>query len=343
MKIKISATLFLFWITCIPIFAQNDSVYVTTTVDIAISATNFASSKAALLEYIQTNEIKVLNQNESRSSIDINFPISEKQYYAIDGLFQKLGYTSSKKINTLNNQSKVKEIQHELTYLKNKKASYAELIGKMDEKSDNYYSFWKDLKNIEETLYQKEKELLAYSNKTNGYMVSLNMEEENTTPDETRVSFVNMPGVEYSYLKIESPLQGVSSNAYQGYFVKYMFTRGKSYVTTGAYKAQKLSAKDTLAYSEMFVLAFGQDFYTRHLGRGTRRYLNLYSGYTVGGIMATSSSRKKNILYIAPSVGVELFKNKYVLFDTRVSYFIPFADNRNLRGLSYTTSFNFVF
>ena len=57
-----------------------------------------------------------------------------------------------------------------------------------------------------------------------------------TSPEYTDVSFVNMPGFEFSYLNIESPKQGISSANYQGYFLKYLFTKGKSFGLIGVYR-----------------------------------------------------------------------------------------------------------
>jgi hypothetical protein len=93
----------------------------------------------------------------------------------------------------------------------------------------------------------------------------------------------------------------------------------------------------------MFAFGFGQDFYSRHLGRGTNKFFNLYSGYTFGGLLASNDAKKNFMGYFAPAIGVELFKNKYVLIDTKVNYLIPFKDVRYTRGLAFNASFNFVF
>lgn len=112
----------------------------------------------------------------------------------------------------------------------------------------------------------------------------------------------------------------------------------------GSYKSVNEDKSDRNAFSEMFMLGFGQDFYSRHLGRGNRKFLNLYSGYSVGDVYCTGTDSKLNTVYLAPSIGLELFKNKYFLVDTKVNYFIPItANNRNMRGLSYNLSLNFVF
>jgi hypothetical protein len=88
---------------------------------------------------------------------------------------------------------------------------------------------------------------------------------------------------------------------------------------------------------------FGQDFYSRHFGRGGNKFGNLYSGYTVGYMAASNEVKAQDIFYLAPSVGLELFKNKYILWDTKVNYLIPFSYQRNLRGFGLNTSINFVF
>ena len=151
---------------------------------------------------------------------------SENEFNRLEELLPKLGHVTSKKINTVNNSSKVNEIELDFKYLNEKKKSYSDLLGKINDTSDNYYTYWKDLKEIEESVYKKEKELLSYNNSENGIKVALMFTEESTTPEETKLSFVNMPGVEFSYLTIESPKFGITSKLYQGYFVKYLFTRG---------------------------------------------------------------------------------------------------------------------
>ena len=42
-----------------------------------------------------------------------------------------------------------------------------------------------------------------------------------------------MPGFEYSVFMPENPKAGISATCYNGYMLKYLFTRGKSYVTVG--------------------------------------------------------------------------------------------------------------
>ncbi len=328
---------------CTAAVAQKDSMYVTTNVDNQIYSMDFANAKASLFQFFEENGIKVDKQRESKKVITVWFVLNPEQYRKYDMLVPKLGHSTSKNVNTVSNYSKVRDIQLELKYLRQKETSYTKLLNKLEAKSENYLSLWNRRHSLSERIFQKEKELVAFSRKENTFSVNLDLRDEVTSPEYTEVSFVNMPGFEYSRLDIESPKFGTSSEYYNGYFLKYMFTRGKSYITVGAYKAADLNDADTTAFSEMFILGFGQDFYSRHFGRGTRKFFNIYSGYTVGGILATGETEKKYMFYLSPSIGLELFKNKYILLDTRVNYLIPLGDYRNLRGFGYKVSLNFMF
>ncbi len=60
-------------------------------------------------------------------------------------------------------------------------------------------------------------------------------------------------------------------------------------------------------------------------------------------VLGTTKQFLRKVNFLNPCLSVYPLKNKYMLIDTRVAYFIPFSNNRNLRGLSYNAAFNFVF
>jgi hypothetical protein len=176
--------------------------------------------------------------------------------------------------------------------------------------------------------------------------VRFTINDEMSTPNNSRVSFVNMPGIEYGFLKIENPTAGISAKSYQGATIKYMFTRGKSYFNLGVYRAIDNNTADTSLINELFMMNFGQDFYPRNFGRGKRRFLNLYTGYQIGGFISNQNNNKNSVFIPNAnlSFGVELIKTKHILVDNKVSYFLPLNElNRNMRGILYQASFNFVF
>jgi len=336
--------LFLFIALSCGVYAQTDSSYTSVEVTNEVYAIDFAGAKRKVLDFIKANNIQVQKQNDSKTDLNMKFTVELATYSSFDSLVNTIGYSKSKTINTVSNYTKVTEINLELAYLRNTREAYADLIARVDEKSENYLVIWNEKKQVEEKIFNKERELITLNKKENTYSVTLDLNDEITSPENTEVSFVNMPGLEYSWLKVESPKEGLSAKNYQGYFLKYLFTRGKSFATLGVYKNTEVVKTDTMMYNELFLLAFGQDFYSRHLGRGSRKFINLYSGYTVGGVFATGEKRKTSMFYLAPSIGVELFKSKYILIDTKVNYFVPLNSNTaNLRGISYNASFNFVF
>ncbi|HTJ50014.1 MAG TPA: hypothetical protein VL443_11205 [Cyclobacteriaceae bacterium] len=341
MKKLIFISLFL---AALQVNAQNDTLYFSTELDINILSADFLNSKNKLAEFLRTDGIVIQKQNESKTSVSITANVNKTVYTQFNEQMPLLGFVLSRKVNTVNNNLKVNDIKLEIAFLKSKKKSYTELLSKIDDKSDKYISLWNENKLIEERIFNKERELLPYLQKENNYFINIEIVDEVMSPGSTKVAFVNMPGIEYTHLTIENPKAGVSAKTYQGYSLKYLFTKGKSFAVIGAYKSSSpVASSDTTTFSELFNLGFGQDFYSRHLGRGVKKFFNLYSGYTVGYLLATGKESRKNIFYISPSVGIELFKNKYILVDTKASYFVPFSYNNELRGLSFSASFNFVF
>lgn len=330
--------------------SDYDYEYGSKTVPYSISQTNnevyaidFARSRAAVLDFLISPGVKVMHQSEYNKSLNVELLLTPEAYQRYDSLVKTLGYSSSKKVDADESKTKLDELELELAFLREKRDSYSRLSEKLDPTSDSFLSIWNEMQKTSEKIFEQERQLLAIRSSTDSYSVSLTLNDELTSPENSGVSFVNMPGVEYSFLAVESPAAGTSADYYHGYFLKYLFTKGKSYGSIGLYKNESISKTDSVAYSELFILAFGQDFYSRHFGRGDRRFLNLYSGYQIGGMLASADTRSKYLAYLAPSIGIELFKNKYVLFDTKVSYFVPVTDSRNMRGISYSAAFNFVF
>lgn len=337
--------LFIFTLLTIAInlTAQTDTSFISTVISNNIYAMDLKASTQKMEAFLDDNNIVIQSKTESKTNLDLTISLTPAQFEKYQQLRPELGYLSYDKISSENNNAKVSEINLELKYLKQKRDSYVEFINRVDANSDKYLTLWNEQKQIEEQIFTKEKELLAQKVEQNNYILTLSIDQESTSPESSGVDFVNMPGVEYSFLSIEAPQAGISASNYQGYFLKYLFTRGKTFATIGVYKGSELALTDTTGFSEMFTFGFGQDFYSRHLGHGSRKFLNLYSGYTVGALLATGVTSKETNFYIQPSIGIEIFKTRYLLWDSKVNYFVPFIDNKNLRGVSFNTSLNFVF
>jgi hypothetical protein len=310
-----------------------------------IYSVEYKEGKNKIDAFLQKNNYTITNQNETKNSHHYEFKVNEDKIASIDSFCNTLGYVSNKNLNSYNNQTKLSETLLELERLENKKAEYEKMLIRIDSvKSDKYYQHWEKIRDIDAEIYAAKKKIGQFETIKNLYSVSIDMNDEQSSPSSSKINFVHMPGAEYVYMFVENPKANLSYATYQGIYLKYLFTRGKSYCSLGALKADKPSKTDSLAYDEIFTFAFGQDFYSRHLGRGNNKFFNLYIGYQAGYSLAYNSKITKGIPFASPSTGIELFKNKYLLIDTNVNYYLPMTEeNRNLRGWRVGGSVNFTF
>ena len=310
-----------------------------------IYSADYKEGKKKIDEFIKKNKFTITNQNETKNSHHYEITARENNVAAIDSFCNTLGYISNKNLNSYNNDSKLSETKLELERLENKKKEYEKMLVRIDSvKSDKYYTHWEKIRVIETEIYDTRKKIDQLESVHDVYAVSINMNDEQSSPTSSKVNFVHMPGVEYVYQITESPKAGLSYEAYQGYCLKYLFTKGKSYVSLGALKAVNPDKSDLNAYDEMFCFTFGQDWYSRYLGRGGNKFCNLYIGYQSGMFIAYNNTGGKAIPFASPSTGIELFKNKYLLIDTNVNYFLPISqENRSMRGWRLGGSVNFSF
>lgn len=326
------------------------SDYVSETVTFEITAGNIQNSKNLLTTSIDTTLVVIKNYNEVNSAkgtkIYITLNTNKTGYEKIEKIIPQLGYLDSKKLGTVNNSEEIEGIEQEIAFLKNKKIAYEAELSKF--KDEDYKGYWREVRTIEQSIFDLEKRKANLKNQVYFYIVDITLLEDVGTPQTSSnfgdVQFVNMPGVGVTQLLVENPLGNISAKVYQGYEVKYLFTRGKSYLSFGSMKAQNVPAlhSDSL-FTDLFLYGFGQDFYPRHLGKGRRKFLNLYSGYRIGGTFASAKNLSQHYFYATPHLGIELIKTKYILLDIDTGYYIPFYQNNNLRGIQSNLSFNFLF
>lgn len=195
--------------------------------DVTIYTLDFKSCKEKSNDFLTKNKLTVYSQNIGKNSYSVNFSCTATQYEEYEKLFESIGYISTKRSNTINNEKRINEIELEIIYLKKNKADYEELLKKVNEGSDRYFNLWNDLKQTNAQIFNLEKEIIRLSGDSESITVNFQIYEESTSPESSKVSFVNMPGAEYSLLQIESPKSGISNEMYQGYFIKYLFTRVK--------------------------------------------------------------------------------------------------------------------
>ena len=340
----LAAVLILFAMQVNGVFAQKgiDSTYIAVT---GKSYTpNFDKVSPKFEQYIEQNALSIAQKSKDYYTVSYSLVMSKTQFAELKAKLDEW------RCETISINETTKFIPQEK---KNRRAEIQQLQSLINDKKENLLAIedkdrrerlQKRIDSDIEKIREYENEILELDGKMGSVWIDITLMRELTTPNETqKVKFVNMPGFEYSVFMPENPKAGISAACYNGYMLKYLFTKGKSFVTVGAFKAVDVPSSDLQMYSDLFNFSFGQDFYSRHLGRGGRKFLNLYSGYNVGYLACTGAESTLHNFYVSPAIGIELFKNNFMLFDTKVNYILPFIKNLNMRGLQFAASLNFVF
>lgn len=306
----------------------------------------FNLSKDQLVRFVKANRFYVVNQNETKRTFTMEVKIKETQIGLLDSFVQTQGYVTAKNLNSFNNSSRMEEEKLELERLELRKKEYEKMLVKIDSvKSLKYYEHWEKIRDIENRIFDIKGNINKLNEVKDVYTVLWTLRDEQSSPDdEASVNFVHMPGVEYVRLFTQNPTAGLSSQYYEGFNLKYLFTKGRSYFSLGALKAVNPKKADSLAYSEMFTLTFGQDWYSRHFGRGKHRFMNLFIGYQLGYAIGYHNSVSRGIPFASPALGIEIVKTRYFLWDLNGSYFLPLNNlNQGLRGFKLGTAINVSF
>ncbi len=315
---------------------------------ITVYVSKFQQSVDAVNLFIALNDGVVKRTNYNDRNFTCNFTLPLNKISALDSLVGKLGFIISNSFNSENTSETIRNLERRNQNLRFENEQYSKQLKDPGLADYNINDLKRRISNNIQTIVTNEIQINQLRDDSSEKVcnVELQLYDEPSTPSNSRISFVNMPGVEYGFLAIENPKAGVSAKFYQGASVKYMFTKGKSYFNLGVYKSVGANKTDSSLISELFIINFGQDFYPRNFGRGKRRFFNLYTGYQVGGFIATQNNDKSSkFIYNANlSLGLEFVKTKHVLIDNKVSYFLPLNElNRHMRGLLYQASFNFIF
>lgn len=321
---------------------------------ITIYSSEFLKNRTLVSQFITKKKYEVLNEQLNSGSYELNFTADKSEIASLDSLFATLGYITSSSQNNNNLKYTVKNLKNQIEdnqiqidRIRVKGAKDSTFQQKNNTESQiNYYL---------DKIKEHNRTLNNIQENENRIYVDFDLRDEQSVPTgNSRITWAKMPGVAYNYLMVENPKLGISDKVYAGMNLKYIFTKGKSFFQIGVLKSQNKNSatSDTLltlapqTFNEFFTIEFGQDFYTKHFGRGNRKFLNLYSGYTIGG-MIPNKRNDENIGFIPVmnlSMGVELIKTKHILLDARGSYFLPLNGiNRNTRGILMGASFNFVF
>ncbi|MCB2377414.1 hypothetical protein LGH70_07470 [Hymenobacter sp. BT635] len=332
----------------LPTLAQSshDQELFETQKRLSVGVTKFAEARTALKAFISSRAAWVQKQEETPDQLTAEFTLPTRRLGQLDSLAATLGFVLENNLNAHTLGPRQQELQDEEKTQADDLAATREQLRTGKPPKEEREALLRQAERQETSLRRTQQKLAALTSNQGLAYVSLRLYDEVSFPTGNRkVSFVNMPGVEYSYLRLDNPKPGLTSRAYQGYAIKYMFTRGKSYFNLGVYKPLTKSEGEEFV-NELFVINFGQDFYPRNFGRGRRKFLNLYTSYQLGGFILNRNNDQGNefIPNLNLGLGVELLKTRHILLDTKASYFVPlYSRSRDLRGILGQASFNFVF
>ncbi len=318
----------------------NGNHKVTTRIKILVNEIDdFKNELDGLISSDQT-DISHYYIDQTKFNLTVN--ANEVAYTKILNQIKKYGITISENTSSNNYTGKTDKINDEIDLLKREKAHYQNLISEIDSvERIKYFEYWEKIISIDKAISTNQSKVKLYQNSDTRFQIKIEFFEEEIINNDYSDTWVNMPGFELSFLRTEQPKFESTPEQMTGYNLKYMVNRQKSYISLGLYKANKKVSPGSV--NEMYIFGIGQDFYSKKLGRGTRKYLNLYTSFNLGVYITSSELERQSSWYTNPFIGLELIKTKYILIDNKVGYFLPFKNNRNQRGLLYNVSFNFVF
>ena len=337
---KLQLILILLFIFNSSIISQSDSL-ITIFFNANIRVADISKSQLEIDKYIRNKKISLLSYLKTKTKLEFEFNTNAKGYNDLKLKIREWGYLYFHKETTKNYIEKVKNLKIEKAALEKEKQQYTRLSKIVDSSDSRYFEYSENIIQLNKAIDNFEYRIQQLKKKHKVFNIKIEIKEETNTTTYGRSDWVNMPGVEYSYLKTENPDLNYTPQQMTGYSLKYLFHTGKSYAILGLYRA---NITDSTTVNDMYIFGFGQDFYSRHFGHGENKFLNLYISFNAGVYINSNKSEVVNASwFVNPFFGLELFKTKHILIDSKVGYFMPFETNKTQRGLLTNISFNFVF
>ena len=261
---------------------------------------------------------------------------------------ERLGSTELKKIETLNHAATIKQFRFDLAYLTEQKKLFRHDLEINDPTGSVYKELFNRERELDKQIYEKNRELMILEEEIDRSTITLDFHEKSAQDLESRdgfTDFINMPGFETKFFNLENPGSQGMSDRYLGGSLRYMFTKGRSYFLIGILKPLDGTGGGQDLINDIVIYGIGKDFYPRYFGQGRNTFLNPFSGFEAGGMVLTSDSGIDHIFTVEPHIGVELFKNKYVIIDARIGYLFPLDEEKvkSHRGFTQNLSINIVF
>jgi len=306
--------------------------------ELELTTRDFPNVEPVLRSLVKASGAQVteLNQDREHNSVTMTLSVNSQQFDSLSAQLPSLATVAKNHITSEDLGKELMETQEHLTWTKNLAADNS--VQQNDSARQAFRT----------SIHEQELTLRTLQQRAVHHTIHVELSEDNpfqySYDTDNWFSFINMPGVEAIAFWPQQPAKNRTMDRYQGFSLRYMFTQGKSYVNLGVMKGHGTVTSDSLI-NDIFLYDWGTEFYPRHLGKGKRRFFNLYSGFQFGGMLLGSNDDFQNIFTLEAHVGVELLKLQYLIWDVHTGYLFPINPswNRHMRGVEAGTAFNFVF
>jgi hypothetical protein len=334
--------LFLVGLSISIVSSSQDNLQTSQAATMKISVSELKDANLSIESFFKDRQLTPKIFNVSSSRIFISIALDQSNHDFFHRFLDSLGYVINKKTSATDYNYEMVKLEEQIQTLSRKRGQYNELLLRSDSSEHGrYFSYAEAIIDIDAEIAKKRSAKKDTLLLTTTFESAITIVEQPMAGGTYDSDWVNMPGLEYSFLQIEQPKQGFSPKTMHGVSLKYMFYTDKSYAIVGLYRNFDVDTSTTI--NEIYTFAFGQDFYSRKMGRGQRKYFNLYTSFNIGAYISSSEVKKESSTFLNPFLGLELIKTRNILLDSKVGYFLPFKNNRNQRGLLLNASFNFVF
>lgn len=323
-------------------FSQKTIEFNRTSTEISLIVSELDNILLDIDSILKQPHIRTVYFNNNQNQINFKVITDSSNYHSTLTHLRKFGFVEYEKMHSNYYLDSSQQLIQEKDLLIKEKMQYEKLVGIADSTDlAKYFDYFEKIIRLEKQIADKEMVISNITNNQVKYALIVHFKEDEIVGQDYNQSWVNMPGLEASYLITEQATPGVSPAYMMGINLKYLINYKKTYFVMGLYKSPRDNSQFQI--NEMYTFAIGQDFYSKKLGRGQRKFFNLYTSFNAGVYLSSSENNKSNSWFVNPYIGLEIFKTKNILIDNKVGYFLPFQNNRFQRGLLYNISLNFVF
>jgi hypothetical protein len=170
-----------------------------------VRSEDFQGTISKLTDFLLIESIRVEKQSTTQMNFSVDCNLTESQYIKYRQVLATCGYIASDNLTRVDNTVQVEQLTSTIAFQKEQLQQQRAALDKMSADSEQYPAMWQSAHDMESAIRQNERQIAALTASEFYYAVDLNVLDETYTPQSSNVTFVNMPGVEYSYYRVEQP------------------------------------------------------------------------------------------------------------------------------------------